>query len=157
MRKPPGRSLFLGAGNLAIKNNKTETLTGQHKLLRNMSNQKNKIMKKRSELIQSPAYWLDKYQGDIFRALVSYMEEKGLNQTQLSEELGVSKGYVSQILNGNFNFTLKKMIELSLSIGRIPDLKLEPMDSFIGKERKQRVTPNLHNVVKLNEHFPPES
>jgi transcriptional regulator with XRE-family HTH domain len=29
-----------------------------------------------------------------------------LNQSGLAAKLGVSKGYVSQIMNGNFNFSL---------------------------------------------------
>jgi transcriptional regulator with XRE-family HTH domain len=40
------------------------------------------------------------------------MKANNLNQGDVAKKLGVSNAYVSQILNGNFNFTLKKLIEL---------------------------------------------
>ena len=79
------------------------------------------------ELIQTPEYWLETIQNEIFRQVKIYMEENELNQTQLANKLGVSKGYISQILNGNFNFTLKKLIELSIAIDVIPDIQFKAM------------------------------
>jgi transcriptional regulator with XRE-family HTH domain len=79
----------------------------------------------RKELYQSPEYWLERVQNDIFRMVHFYMEEKGLNQSALAKELGVSKGYISQIVNGNFNFSLTKLIELSLALGVAPKVSLE--------------------------------
>ncbi|WP_224994325.1 helix-turn-helix transcriptional regulator [Cesiribacter sp. SM1] len=79
----------------------------------------------RKELYQTPEYWLERVQNDIFRMVHFYMEERGLNQTALARELGVSKGYISQIVNGNFNFSLTKLIELSLALGVAPKIDLE--------------------------------
>ena len=56
---------------------------------------------KREELLKSKEYWLSKIQIDLFNEMNRFMEEKGLNRTQLAELLGVSKGYVSQIMNGD--------------------------------------------------------
>jgi transcriptional regulator with XRE-family HTH domain len=79
-------------------------------------------MLSKKELITTPEYWIERLQNEIFRQVQAYMEKEGLNQSQLAIRLGVSKGYVSQILNGNFNFTIKKLIELSLSIDVLPDI-----------------------------------
>jgi transcriptional regulator with XRE-family HTH domain len=70
------------------------------------------------ELLESPAYLLTLYQNEIFREVHGYMQEKGITQKELAKKLGVSDAYVSQILNGKFNFTLKKLIELGLAIGK---------------------------------------
>jgi transcriptional regulator with XRE-family HTH domain len=69
----------------------------------------------REELLRSPEYWFENAQNELYRQVVEYKEKKGINQTELAEELGVTKGYVSQILKGEFNYTLKKLIEISLA------------------------------------------
>lgn len=87
----------------------------------------------REELLRSPEYWFEDAQNELYRQVIAYKERKGINQTQLAEELGVSKGYVSQILKGEFNYTLKTLIDISLAIGIVPKLstsnfrKLLPM------------------------------
>ena len=83
-------------------------------------------MLSKKELIKTPEYWIEKLQNEIFRQVHAYMEKEGMNQSQLAIRLGVSKGYVSQILNGNFNFTIKKLIELSLSIDVLPEIRFKP-------------------------------
>ena len=98
-----------------------------------------------NELVQTPEYWLETIQNEIFRQVKFYMEKNDLNQTQLAKKLGVSKGYISQILNGNFNFTLKKLIELSLAIGISPNIQFKP----VKEETKKQV---LYKIEKEN-HF----
>lgn len=70
----------------------------------------------------------------MFRQLKDYIEKEGISQSELAEKLGVTKGYVSQVLNGNFNYTLKKLIELSLAIGKVPDLQFKDIEAFIAKQ-----------------------
>jgi predicted XRE-type DNA-binding protein len=76
----------------------------------------------REKLLKSPAYWFEYQQNELFRQVDEYMRSEKINQTELAERLDVSKGYISQILNGNFNYTLKKLIEISLSIGLVPQI-----------------------------------
>ena len=90
-------------------------------------------MYSKEDLIKSPEYWFTEAQSEIFRMLSEYMENENLNQTQLAERLGVSKGYISQTLNGEFNCTLKKLIEMSLSIGVVPEFKYTQIDEMIHK------------------------
>lgn len=89
----------------------------------------------RDELLKSPEYWFEETQNEIFRQITDYMEEEGLNQTQLAEHLGVTKGYVSQVVNGNFNYTLRKFIELALAIGRVPRIEYIPIEEYILDDR----------------------
>lgn len=80
-------------------------------------------MLKKEELIQTPEYWLESIQNELYKQVTAYIKREGINQSELAKRLGVSKGYISQILNGNFNYTLKKLIELSIAIEVIPNLR----------------------------------
>jgi len=92
-------------------------------------------MKKFKDLIKTPEYWQENIQNELFRQLTDYMEKTGKSQSRIAKELKVSKSYVSQILNGNFNFTLNKLIELSLYIGKVPDFNFISPESYISKEK----------------------
>lgn len=92
----------------------------------------------RDELLKTEEYWFETLQNDIYRMVGEYIENEGLNQTQFAEKLGVSKGYVSQIMNGNFNYTLKKMIELSLAVNKVPAFEFKEMDKYIQEDRQKR-------------------
>ena len=74
------------------------------------------------ELRSTPEYWTTRIQLDLYNHLQNYMTENGLNRTQLAQKLGVTKGYVTKILNGDFDHRLSKLVELSLAIGFIPKI-----------------------------------
>ena len=88
----------------------------------------------REKVLKSPAYWFEYEQNELYRQVIEYMERENINQTELAGRLNVSKGYVSQILNGNFNYSLKKLIELCLSIGLVPQIKFMKIDDVIKKD-----------------------
>ena len=96
------------------------------------------------ELFESPTYLLTIYQNEIFREVHGYMQEKGITQKEMAKKLGVSDAYVSQILNGKFNFTLKKLIELGLAIGKIPKIKFVPQIPVSGNPKQ------INKVTKKN-------
>jgi len=87
----------------------------------------------RKEIIRSPEYWLGHLQNELYGEVDQYMKEHKLNRTQFAQQLGVSKGYVSQILNGNFNHRLIKLIELSLAIGKAPIIQFEDVENYMNK------------------------
>lgn len=90
----------------------------------------------REELLRSPEYWFEHAQNEIYGQVVTYLEKEGISKTQFAEKLGVSKGYVSQILKGEFNYTLKKLIELSLAIDRVPKTEYKPIEEVIDEDSK---------------------
>ncbi|HBL77241.1 MAG: hypothetical protein A2W90_15545 [Bacteroidetes bacterium GWF2_42_66] len=95
-------------------------------------------MIKRDELLRTKEYWFETLQNDIYRMVAEYIQKEGMNQTQLAEQLGVSKGYISQIMNGNFNYTLKKMIELSLALKKAPAFEFKNLEQYIQEDRQKR-------------------
>ena len=94
-------------------------------------------MTEREELLRSPGYWLTKVQIRVFNLLNTYMEENNLTQKQVAEKLNVSPSYVSQILNGNFNFTISKLIELALLVGKAPIIQFETIEEILKAEAMQ--------------------
>lgn len=88
-------------------------------------------MKTREELIKTPEYWFETIQNEIYRQLAEYMEVNNISRTKLAEEMKVSKGYITQILNGDFNCSLRKLIELSLFIDKAPVVEFKSIESVI--------------------------
>ena len=113
-------------------------------------------MIKREELVNRPEYWLETIQNDIFRQVTAYLNDNNLTQNQFAEQLGVSKGYVSQIIKGDFNYTLKKLIELSLAVGKAPVIVFKPLTEFIPAENNEvssPETPTLNKVAEPIENY----
>ncbi|MBK7427981.1 MAG: helix-turn-helix transcriptional regulator [Saprospiraceae bacterium] len=85
----------------------------------------------REELLKSKEFWLVKLQAALFEQVELYLKENNISKTEFANRLGVSKGYVSQLLNGDFDHKMSKLIELSLAIGKAPILEFEDIDKCI--------------------------
>lgn len=94
----------------------------------------------REELLKSPAYWTTEIQSELYREISRFMELHKLNRTQLAERLGCSKGYVTQVLSGDYDHKLSKFVELSMAIGKIPELKFVDVSTFIESEKMSGTT-----------------
>lgn len=106
---------------------------------------------KREEIIKSKGYNITKLQNELFRQLNSYLETNNMTRSQFAKDLGVSKGYVSQILNGAFDFKLSKLVELSLAIGMIPEIKFTSSELVIKESRlnnKMEIVYSKETVIK---------
>lgn len=102
---------------------------------------------KREGIIKSKGYNTTKLQNELFRQLNNYLEINKMTRSQFAEQLGVSKGYVSQILNGAFDFKLSKLVELSLAIGMIPEIKFTTSEDVI----KQSIINKKMHIVYSKE------
>ena len=80
----------------------------------------------RDALVNSKEFWIVDIQTKLYEALENYRVENDLNRTQLAAALGYSKGYISQILNGNFDHRISKLVELALKIGMMPEIQFKP-------------------------------
>lgn len=105
---------------------------------------------KREELLKSEGYWIAKLQTDLYREMVSFMKKNHMNSSQLADYLGCSKGYVSQLLNGNFDHKISKLVELSLAMGRAPVLEFKDLSGYIS-DTNQRA--DDHPRPKRNEAY----
>jgi len=109
----------------------------------------------REELLKSPDYWFEAAQNDLFAEVKQYLDKENISQTELAEKLNVSKGYISQIMNGNANFTMKKLIEFFISIRRIPKIKYLDFEEVIKKDKSKQesLNPELRGGIIISNRF----
>ena len=111
----------------------------------------------RNELLQSPSFWIAKIQISLFACAKKFMNETHRNRTQLAEYLGVSKGYASQVLNGEYDHRLSKLVKLALAFGYAPKVEFVPIDQVISEDERwvtnsTTTTPVFGFIVSNNYH-----
>ena len=102
------------------------------------------------ELIEIPEFWIEKYQNELYSALKGYMEKNNLNQTELAKKLNFSKSYISQVLKDGFNHSLRKFIELSLAIDRVPNIQLVSFEDYLSRKKEKTVPKSTPIILQLN-------
>lgn len=75
----------------------------------------------------NPSYWTQLIQLMLYKNIKKYLEDNHISQKDFAQKLCVSKGYVSQILNGDFDHKLSKMVELSLACNMVPKIEFVPL------------------------------
>ena len=90
----------------------------------------------RKQLLNSKEYWLSKIQLDLFNQVFNYLENNNMNRSELAKKLGVTKGYISQVLNGDSDHRISKIVELSLAIGLVPDIRFKNLEEYIEADEK---------------------
>lgn len=108
----------------------------------------------RKELLKSKEYWLAEIQLNLFKLIENYKTTNNLNSTQLAEKLGVTKGYVSQILNGDFDHKISKLVELSLAFNKVPIIEYKDLERTIMEDKLDALNKswsyNLKQHIILN-------
>lgn len=84
----------------------------------------------RKELIKSREYWMTEIQLNLFNLIEDYRKKNNLNKRQLADKLGVTKGYISQILNGDFDHKISKLVDLSLAFDKVPLILYRNLDEI---------------------------
>jgi transcriptional regulator with XRE-family HTH domain len=64
---------------------------------------------------------------EVTEALARALENSGLTKTELAGRLGKTKGFVSQVLGGGSNLTLRTLADLSGALDCRVHVQLEPM------------------------------
>ena len=64
---------------------------------------------------------------EVTERLCELMEERGVNRTELADLLGKTKGYITQILGGNANLTLRSLSDIYLALGHQFKVDDEPL------------------------------
>jgi predicted XRE-type DNA-binding protein len=93
----------------------------------------------KERLLRGEGYWMETIQQAIHEALLAYMEKHSLNQSELAAKLGFTRGYVSQLMNGNFNLSQRKIVQLLLKLDMVPDLRIRSVDSYLAALKANEV------------------
>jgi len=79
-----------------------------------------------AEARRMPEYWEEGAILDFTEALYIAMEEQGVTRAELARRLGTSQAYITRVLGGHANFTLKTMAKLALALGLQLEVGLGP-------------------------------
>lgn len=93
---------------------------------------------KRDKLLNNKGYWLTQIQNELFGVIENYMNKKNLNRTKLAKELNVTKGYITQIMNGDFDHKISKLVELSLACNTVPLVYFVNKDEYIKADSQDK-------------------
>lgn len=88
----------------------------------------------REKILRSPEYWSTIIQMALYDCAKKFMAKRKMNQRQLATYLGVSTGYVSQVLNGDYDHRLSKFVDLSLAFGYVPKVEFVSVEDVITSE-----------------------
>jgi len=96
-------------------------------------------MKKREDIrkriLNQPSYWVESANGQLYDAILRYMESNKMKQADLADYLNITAGRVSQILNtGDINYSIEKYFEIALKVNTVPIIKFEPKSEYIENE-----------------------
>lgn len=113
-------------------------------------------MKTRAELLRSKGYWTSELQMELFNEIEQFMDRNNMNRTQLAEYLGCTKGYVTQLLSGDFDNKISKFVELCLAIGKIPQITFKDINTVILQDEKSYSGESVidFNVYKKGTYLP---
>jgi len=78
------------------------------------------------EAERMPEFWEEGAILDFTEALCAAMEEKGVTRSELARRLGTSQAYITRVLSGHANLTLKTMSKLAFALGLQLDVALSP-------------------------------
>lgn len=103
----------------------------------------------REELLKSTEFWKLEIQMGLFNIINEYMKKNNLNRTQLAEKFGVTKGYISQILNGDFDHRISKLIELAMFTGKVPRIDYYDFEDILKKDELGLLNEKRHEIINI--------
>lgn len=68
---------------------------------------------------------------DVTEEILIIMEDKGITKKDLADKLGKSKAYISQLLSGSKNMTLRTLSDLCFALGVKPSVQFEDSLEFV--------------------------
>lgn len=103
---------------------------------------------------ESPTYWADLFTLELTEDIWKIMKNKRVSQKRLSSLLGTSEAYVSRILNGDENLSIKSITKLSLALGCVPHIHIAAKDIIV--EWTERVSSEARVELRY-ESYPGQS
>ena len=83
-----------------------------------------------AEARKRPAYWIERVVLDFTIALTSAMRRKNVSGKELAAKIDVSPAYISKVLNGTPNLTVKSMVQLAHALDLRVALRVEDAATF---------------------------
>ncbi len=108
------------------------------------------------ELMESPEFRkLYAIEGLVTEAgefIARLMEERGVTKAELARRLGKSRAYITQMLSGSANLTIRTLAELAYALGAEVKLEAVPLESVERKQARAELPRPVWRVVELAGH-----
>lgn len=92
---------------------------------------------------QHEAYWVEAALYHFTETIYGLMESGGMSRTVLAQKLGVSPAYITKLLRGDANVTIKTMVRLARVFGREVQIALPQQKEGQGKVSAAVVKENI--------------
>jgi len=76
-------------------------------------------------------YWVDAATFGFEDDLERLLERRGMSRAELAREYGSSTAFISKVLNGSTNYTLKTMARLGRAVGGVLQVRLVHEDDEV--------------------------
>jgi ribosome-binding protein aMBF1 (putative translation factor) len=93
------------------------------------------------QMKDSERYDQEVLRSDISDQIVCLMESQGITKAELARRLKTSKAYITKILQGNANFTLDSLAQISRALGCKYVARIVPLDVWKHVEAVQFSAP----------------
>lgn len=82
---------------------------------------------------QHESYWVEAALYDFTETVCGLLEDSGMTRTELAQKLGVTSAYITKLLRGDANVTIKTMVRLARVFGRQLQIALPQQQEGQGK------------------------
>lgn len=86
---------------------------------------------------------------DVTEDILILMEDKEISKKELADRLGKTKAYISQLLSGSKNITLKTLSDVCHAIGVKPIVEFKDIEEITISD----VVPSIPEKVEWHEYF----
>lgn len=109
---------------------------------------------------RGPAYWVARAIGSFTEDLFVLMETRGVTKAELARRIDKSPAYITKVLRGDSNFTIKSMVTLARALDADIEVRLKAVDSeqasFFGYSDDGAMseligTMNLNNITNITD------
>ncbi len=74
----------------------------------------------------TPEFQTERILVEIGEQIVTQMENQAISRAELARRLGVSRAFVTRLLTGNPNLTIKTLVRVASAAGLVVGVNLEP-------------------------------
>ena len=99
------------------------------------------LSKSLRELYESKDFYREKLLINFSEKLLEILEDKNLNYQDFAKKLKVSKAYISKIINGKPNLTIKSIADIAFALNLWPEIHLVDRDRYFTR-KEFRVVPD---------------
>jgi plasmid maintenance system antidote protein VapI len=105
------------------------------------------ILRRESEHAEKdPEYVYERLVLDVNEAIVEAMESAGLKRADLAERLGTSRAYVTRLLGGPENLTLRTLVKVGMALDSRVEVSMLPAT---GNYHRAEARPTDWNIVQF--------